>query len=75
MLRIEVFLLIVVSTIPRPFRGLISSPLNRHLNKTGRSPLLITHDTDAVSPSFKTSSPNSNGDICGGTKANLVIFK
>lgn len=67
----DVFLLIVVSTMPIVFRGWISSPLNSHLNRTGRSPLLITHETDAVSPSFSISSPNSKGVICGGTEVTL----
>lgn len=66
--KIEVFLLIVVKTMPRLLRGVISLPFNRQVKVTGRSPLLMTQETDAVSPSFKTSSPNSNGVICGGTK-------
>lgn len=67
MFSIDVFLLMFVRTTPRLLRGITSSPLNLHVNFTGRSPLLITHDTDAVSPSFKISSPNSKGVICGGT--------
>lgn len=74
MLSIDVFLLMVVRTMPSLLRGLISSPLKRHLNTTGRSPLLITQDTDAVSPSFRISSPNSNGVICGGTKAKFWLY-
>lgn len=58
--------------MPREFRGLICSPLNLHVNVTGRSPLLITHDTEAVSPSFRISSPNSNGVICGGTEERAI---
>lgn len=69
----DVFLLMVVRTIPRLLRGLISSPLNSHLNRTGRSPLLMTHETDAVSPSFSISSPNSKGVICGGTEVILHV--
>lgn len=75
MFRIDVFLLMFVSMMPRLFRDFISSPLNRHVNLTGRSPLLITHDTDAVSPSFKISSPNSKGVICGGTIAKRILFE
>lgn len=75
MFNIDVFLLMFVSTMPRVLRALISSPLNRQMNLTGKSPLLITHDTDAVSPSFRISSPNSNGVICGGTIIRSFVYK
>lgn len=75
MFKIEVFLLMVVRTMPKAFRGWISSPLKSHLNLTGVSPLLITQDTDAVSPSFNISSPNSKGKICGGTEIRSYINK
>lgn len=65
----------VVKTMPRLLWILISSPLKSHLKATGRSPLLITQETDAVSPSFRISSPNSNGVICGGTNKINTLLK
>lgn len=64
---IEVFLLMEVKTIPRSFCGFKSCPLNIQDMFKGWSPLLTAQDMEAMSPAFAGSSPNSNGNICGGT--------
>lgn len=42
-------------------------PLKYHSIFSGRSPLLTVQVTKTISWAFTVSSPNSNGDICGGT--------
>lgn len=66
--RMDVFLLTFVSTIPRSFNLDTTWPLKIHVIFRGWSPLLTAQDIDAISPALAGSSPNSNGNICGGTE-------
>lgn len=67
MFRIDVFLLMLTITIPRSLLLERSCPLKYQEMFKGWSPLLIAQDMDAMSPAFAGSSPNSKGNICGGT--------
>jgi hypothetical protein len=65
MLKVLSLLLTRLTTTPFPLSTVL--PLKIQNIVKGKSPLLIEHEADVISPELNCSSPKSKGKICGGT--------